>query len=119
MRNFWKKVKAVKKLFAVSVINRPGDVRPYAEVQLLNKNMIGLLDTGASVSCLGSQAARNILVSNEKVRRFNTSVNTADGKPQDVKGVLTTDIAFRGKVVPISLFIVPSLSQDLILGMDF
>lgn len=119
MKLFWKNVKSLRRNFSVSVLDRPGDVRPYAEVQLLNKKVIGLLDTGASVSCLGSQAAMDLLNSNEPFRKLNTSVRTADGKPQVVIGVLTTEVDFKGKILPLTLFIVPSLSQNLILGMDF
>jgi len=29
------------------------DVRPYAQVEMLEKTVVGLLDTGASVNCIG------------------------------------------------------------------
>lgn len=119
IQQFWKKVKKFKKDFAISVLGRPGDVRPYAEVVLLGKNVIGLLDTGASVSCLGSQAALEFLSSNIPYKKLHTTVNTADGKPQHISGVFTTDIVFRGKSLPLTIYVVPNLSQNLILGIDF
>lgn len=119
MRTFWRKVKSCKKSFSVSVFDKPGDVRPYAEVLLLGKKFVGLLDTGASVSCLGSQAALEFLDSKVPFKKLGTTVKTADGKPQNVVGVLKTDITFQNKVLHILLYIVPSLSQNLILGMDF
>lgn len=119
MRNFWKNVKLFRKNFNISILERPGDVRPYAEVRLLGKSMMGLLDTGASVTCLGSQAAIDFLSSQTPYKKLNTKVNTADGKPQNIVGVFTTEIVFREKSLPMTIYIVPSLSQNLILGIDF
>ncbi|XP_059223172.1 uncharacterized protein LOC131996977 [Stomoxys calcitrans] len=119
MRKFWKIVKNLKRNFSVSVLERPGDVRPYAEVRLLDRNVIGLLDTGASVTCLGAQAAIDFLGSQIPYKKLNTTVNTADGKPQRIAGVFTTEVVFRNKSEPITIYVVPNLSQDLILGIDF
>ncbi|XP_059222537.1 uncharacterized protein K02A2.6-like [Stomoxys calcitrans] len=119
MRKFWKIVKNLKRDFSVSVLERPGDVRPYAEVRLLDRNVIGLLDTGASVTCLGAQAAIDFLGSQIPYKKLNTTVNTADGKPQRIAGVFTTEVVFRNKSEPITIYVVPNLSQDLILGIDF
>lgn len=119
IREFWRNVRCLKKTFSVSILDRPGDIRPYAEVQLLGKNMIGLLDTGASISCLGSQAASDFLTSMVPYKALNMSVKTADGKSQRVLGILDTEIVFRGKLASIKMYIVPTLSQNLILGIDF
>lgn len=55
-------------------------------------NFVGLLDTGASISCLGSSAAVNLMTLKTPVRKLNTTVKTADGKPQNIVGVLPTTI---------------------------
>lgn len=67
----------------------------------------------------GSQAAVEFLGSSSPYKKLSTIIKTADGKPQTIAGVFTTDIIFRGNSHPITIYIVPNLSQDLILGIDF
>lgn len=50
IRDFWRNVKSVKKKIICSVLDRPSDIRPYAEVVLFGEKMLGLMDTGASWS---------------------------------------------------------------------
>lgn len=95
MRSFWQKAKHFEKLFLCSILDRPCDVRPYAEVTLFDQNMLGLLDTGASISCIGSEAAQNFLSSGARYRKLKSSVRTADGKPQKVIGYVETSVTFR------------------------
>ncbi|KAL7725482.1 hypothetical protein ACLKA6_017773 [Drosophila palustris] len=47
------KQKELKKALLSSVVSNSSDWRPYAEVSLLNKTLSGLMDTGASISCIG------------------------------------------------------------------
>lgn len=63
IKSFWEKIKSLKKKLICSMLDRPADVRPYAEVTLFGKRMLGLLDTGASISCIGSSAAKSFLES--------------------------------------------------------
>ena len=53
LRNFWKEIRKTKKLLVSSIFNNKSDLRFYAEVQFLGRKEIGLLDTGASISCIG------------------------------------------------------------------
>lgn len=55
MCQFWKKVRSFKMNCISSVLDKPSDVRPYAEVTLFGEKFLGLLDTGASLSCIGSK----------------------------------------------------------------
>lgn len=88
-------------------------------LSVLDRKFVGLWDTGAPVSCLGSQAAIDLLNSKSPFKRLHTMVKTADGRPQNVVGVLNTKTEFQTKELPIILFVIPSLSQDMILGVDF
>lgn len=119
MKNFWNHVKHVRCGLLSTIYDKPNDIRPYADVQLFGETLVGLLDTGASVSCLGAQAAGNFLDSPRDFRKIKSIIRTADGKSQDVVGVVETGITFRGKTRPIRLYIVPNLSQNLYLGIDF
>lgn len=69
---------------------------------------------------MGGQVAR-YFVNDDHVTmtKYTTSVKTADGASQRVHGHLDTDIEFRGIRHKIRLYLIPSLSQDLYLGVDF
>lgn len=102
-----------------SIYDQPHDIRPYADIQIFGRTLTGLLDTGASVSCLGGDAAKEFLNSNIGFRKIRSGVKTADGKIQVVSGFIKTEIVFRGISKILTLYIVPNLSQNLYLGIDF
>lgn len=119
MKTFWGRVKIFNRKLVSSILNRPSDVRPYAEVTLFGKRMLGLLDTGASITCIGSDAARNFLESGAPFKKLKSTVQTADGKGQNVVGYTKAFVTFRDSEMPITVFIVPGLDKDLFLGIDF
>lgn len=53
------------------------------------------------------------------MKRINQSVQTADGNSQSVVGFVDVDIEYSNKTKLVRLFAVPSLSQELYLGIDF
>lgn len=119
MKNYWRNIADTRRDLLSSLYDKPNDIRPYADVLLFGKSYCGLLDTGASVSCLGSEAAMELLTTNNLYKKISSFVKTADGKTQMVTGYINTEIYFRGITKPIKLFIIPSLSQNLYLGIDF
>lgn len=112
IRNFWQNVNRSRRGLLSTVYEKQTDFRPYADVQLFGKKISGLLDTGASISCLGSQAAKEFLESDENFKRIKSAVRTADGNAQEVVGFKKTQIIFRGVSKDIVLYIVPTLAQD-------
>lgn len=102
-----------------SIVNDPQDQRLYAKVYFLDFVERGLLDTGANVSCLGSDLARHDFSSYKEFQEFKSFVKTADGKHQKVHGYLDVDIMFRNRTQKLRILIVPSISQRLVLGLDF
>lgn len=119
IKNFWKNVKQSRRKLLSSIFDNPRDIRPYATVRIFGKDWVGLLDTGASVSCLGSKAALEILDSDIDFKRIRSFVKTADGRTQTVCGYVVADVNFRGIAKNIKFYIVPDLAQDLYLGIDF
>lgn len=99
--------------------DKPDCICRYASVILFGNNISGLLDTGASVSCLGSRVAQELLDSNADIKKIRIFIRTADGKDQSVFGCIKTDIIFRGVSKLICLYLVSNLSQDLCLGVGF
>lgn len=82
--------------------------------------VVGLLDTGASVSVLGQNAMATVHRCGLKWKEFEGSaVKTTSGQPQKVVGFVDTDVTFKGKTRRIRLYIVPTLDQEWYLGVDF
>ncbi|KAH8323657.1 hypothetical protein KR074_004329, partial [Drosophila pseudoananassae] len=61
-----------------------GDGRPYTIVKILDRNIKGLMDTGASMSCIGGQFAQEVLGSKVPIHRVFNNVSTADGSKQNI-----------------------------------
>ncbi|KAH8340311.1 hypothetical protein KR074_000319, partial [Drosophila pseudoananassae] len=87
--------------------------RPFAEVRLLGEIVLGLLETGAAVSCIGGSFAEKFIKSKADFKRKGTTVSTADGQRQQVVGQLTTDVEFKGLSKTHTFYLVLTLSQDL------
>lgn len=94
-------------------------MRYYANVSFLGFNEFGLVDTGANISCVGSNLATYDFSAFPNFRKCKSFVKTADGTPQAVTGWLDVDLTFKNKTEKIKFFIIPSISQRVILGIDF
>jgi len=85
-------IRLERKLLIKTVIGKLHDLRPYAQVTLLGKTDMGLLDTGASVCCIGGSLAKD-LINTTAYKRLSASVKTADGKSQGIVGRKTADVS--------------------------
>lgn len=72
-------------------------------------------------SVLGKNGYNHILSSNLEISKdiVPKIVTTADGKPQPIVGTITLPICLNNKTENIDFLIVPSICQDMILGVDF
>lgn len=119
LRKFNKTRIFCSKILISAILNNPNDQRYYAKISFLNYTEYGLLDTGASISCIGSDFAKENFSKYKNFSKCTSSVKTADGKSQKVIGWLNVEIKFKDKVCSLNLFIIPTISQRLILGIDF
>lgn len=119
LRRYFKERKFTSKFYLSTIINNSTDRRYYASVKFLTFVELGLLDTGANVSCLGSDLASLDFSTYKEFCPLKSFVRTADGVIQKVKGYLNVDVHFKNNVEKIQILIVPSISQRLILGLDF
>jgi len=71
------------------------------------------------VSCIGGRLAKSFILNNEKIKTFNSLIQTADGKAQVVFGIASYKVMFKEKAKTIEFYLVPSLQQEVILGIDF
>lgn len=95
------------------------DGRPYAQFSIDNVTFSGLLDSGASVCCLGNNAHLPFTNKGYLTRPCSSTVTTADNNYQNVNGLLSLPVKCDNKTVIIDFFIIPSIAQKFILGVDF
>ncbi|KAH8324061.1 hypothetical protein KR059_006460, partial [Drosophila kikkawai] len=80
---------------------------------------LGLLDTGANISCIGSSLALTDFSKYPNFKSILSQVRTADAKSHQVLGSLKVKMQYQNKEKDVELFIIPSIAQRLILGIDF
>ncbi|XP_052857197.1 uncharacterized protein LOC128265316 [Drosophila gunungcola] len=114
IRAFWSAAKTIN-----AIRYKKYDKRPYAEVRVLDQVVLGLLDTGAAMSALGGKLAEQVVLSRIPFKRVATVASTADGKRQEIIGRLKIPVQYKKITKDLELHIIPSLSQDLYLGIDF
>lgn len=100
--------------------NVVGDERPYLRVSIFNKEFLGLLDSGASRTVLGSKGYEQLKSLNlELIPSTVKSCGVANGEQCQVIGSYNIPFCVRDKIQVINVLIIPSLPHLLILGSDF
>lgn len=96
-----------------------GDKRPHLSIRVYGIEVLGLLDSGCSITVLGRYGW-------EMLEKFCTlqssnrkSCTVANGDSCEVIGSVFLPLELRGKVKLFEVLVVPSLPQSLILGVDF
>jgi len=87
------------------------DPRPFLPVQVFNRTVYGLLDSGASISCVGGRLAEEIKASGY-YKKIKGHATTADGRSQQILGHLKVEVEYIDKKSTVKLYVVPSLKQD-------
>lgn len=97
------------------------DLRPHITVQINGTDFTGLLDSGAGISCLGKDAYETLSKCNINWKKqvLTSAVETASGQSQAIEGYADASITFHGIPKTIRLYIVPTLKNQLYLGVDF
>lgn len=98
-----------------------GDLRPYVSVKVGSLNLCGLLDSGSAVSILGNNSHSGVIASTgvPVCPSNNTSFVTASGHRLNTTGYINLPITFEGKTHILKMYIIPSVTSSLILGVDF
>lgn len=95
------------------------DGRPYVNVYILNNFYSALLDSGASLSCLGGDSYKIFIKLGIELVKVNFSVSTADGANQPVLGTMSLPVTYKSITHTILFYVIPTLSPSFILGIDF
>lgn len=118
-KKYWANIKKKKVELLSTILVNDGDLRPYAKVKLLGTEVLGLLDSGASVSCIGGSFHEQVTNSGIKIKKLNSCVNTADGTRQNVTGVINVLVDYKNVSKMVEFYLIPSLKQNLYLGINF
>lgn len=97
----------------------PNDPRPHAKVHLNGKPIVALMDSGATCSVLGLGAMELISELNLTKVTPNGNVSLADDRESSTPFAVEPKIQFAGKSAKIHLYVTPSITKRLLLGMDF
>ncbi|KAJ8967729.1 hypothetical protein NQ314_002675, partial [Rhamnusium bicolor] len=98
-----------------------GDPRPYLTVEIYGLTFVGLLDSGASRTVIGSSgwAKFQELKLDLKLEKNISLITVANGSSCDVLGVVQLPIKLDNKIRLIKAVVVLGISDNIILGVDF
>nr|CAI5851281.1 unnamed protein product [Callosobruchus analis] len=101
-------------------VTKPGDERPYLDVQILGEPLIALADSGSSISILGNLGFALLEKWNVKLSLdYSLQVTTADGVPQASIGNFIVPITLGNMTKDVQIWVIPSINYSLVLGIDF
>ncbi|KAJ8964621.1 hypothetical protein NQ317_003848 [Molorchus minor] len=95
------------------------DTRPYLRIDIYGREILGLLDSGATRTFLGGLGWESL----KEVCSLNTPDTpecvVANGQSCTVIGSISLPMTLNGRTKVLDVLVVPSVSHQLILGMDF
>lgn len=105
------------------LINKENDNRPYLKIQIFDKTITALVDSGANCTIAGAKGAQLIesLGKKFKIPIFPSRLKfmkTADGALQKVSGVINLNICINKICRKVYIYLVPNVKHNLILGSD-
>lgn len=79
----------------------------------------GLMDSGATISCLGKNCIENVSKMKCHIINFKSNIKPADGKNQLIIGKVKLFVECVNVTQEMLFYMVHNLKQNLILGYDF
>lgn len=120
---YWRAVKLSKRVVKgakIAEVASEADLRPHVNVIINGQQVNGLLDSGASISCLGKDAYTTIDRCGLTLKpHVGLTIQTASGQNQKIEGYADATITFQNTVKRIRLYIVPTLTNLAYFGIDF
>lgn len=98
-----------------------GDPRPYLTVKVFDREVVALMDTGATQTCFG-KGSGGILGEFQISIRLSPNpifVRTADGVMHHCEELVDVPFQYNNETHLLSALLVPDLASPLILGMNF
>jgi len=95
------------------------DERPYLKVEIFNRPVLGLLDSGATRSLVGLTGYQILQKLHLKLIRPEHRCSVANGQTCTSLGYIQTPVTLMGRTHLIDILVIPKLPHTLILGLDF
>ena len=91
------------------------------DVKVFNRNVVALLDTDASRSCISKAFANKLKLKISPIHENDTflTLHAANGNLLQIEGQVEISIKISGCHIPHTFIVLPQLHQNLILGCDF
>jgi transposase len=96
-----------------------GDERPYLRLDILGISLLGLLDSGASRTVMGGTAWSQFQTLGLPLLSDTIECTVADGRVCRSIGCIQVPVKLLERVRLITIHVVPSLIEGLLLGKDF
>uniref|UniRef100_T1GQ90 SUZ domain-containing protein n=1 Tax=Megaselia scalaris TaxID=36166 RepID=T1GQ90_MEGSC len=84
VRQRYKDWTTTKKCISETTFDLPCDTRKFAKVEIGGKQIEGLLDSGASITCLGKDGLTFLKLIGTKIKQIQSSVKTANGSSASI-----------------------------------
>ena len=94
--------------------------RNKVNIEIFGLRTVGLIDTGAAISCISENLISKFKNNKIKFEETNSmNIYGVGGEEHKVKGKVTIPLKFKGLVVNYTLYVIVGLQYPLILGDDF
>ena len=89
-------------------------------VDIFGLRTVGLVDTGAAISCISQNIISRLQNKNLKIENTNNmNICGVGGEEHRVKGKVNLPVKFKGLIVKYAFYVIENLQYPLILGDDF
>ena len=97
----------------------PQDNRPFVKVSICKKEFVGLLDSGAQISVVGTDLQFLLKDNTIQKKSVNAVLKTADGTQYVINQSIIIPIIYNSVLKHLEVLFAPSISHSIILGIDF
>lgn len=118
-RERYRKRKQIRNEIAAAKIFEGEDARIYISIEISGVAIQGMLDSGATVSCLGRNCLDLVEKANLTIYPIRSHICTADGNKKPIIGSVRTLIKWNGVQKYVDFYLVPDLRDSLHLGVKF
>ncbi|TDG38411.1 hypothetical protein AWZ03_015166 [Drosophila navojoa] len=92
--------------------------RIVAAVVIGGRAITATVDTGATCSCVSEDCVRRQATRGE-IQEMQSRIRLADGSALEITKRMNVEVGLAGKVVKMTVLVMPAMLEHLILGMDF
>lgn len=121
LRDKFRNKKKEFKIISSTVFEKNQDLRPFGKVFINGISIVGLMDSGANISCLGKNGLEFLEKLNLKDQfiKIDSKVRTAGGRTNTIIGKFIANIKYKNTTKDLTIYVAPQLEQELYLGINF